>query len=69
MKTLYIPLTVALCLLLASCEKGEGVYSTKKKIVEVYSQTSGWFMNYNTESGEWEKETYDDPRYRCEEWI
>lgn len=69
MKTLYIPLTIALCLLLASCEKGEGVYSTKKKIVEVYSQTSGWFMSYNTESGEWEKETYDDPRYRCEEWT
>ena len=69
MKASHIPTAILICLFLISCEKGEGIYSAKEKIIHVYSQTSGWFMNYNNESGTWEKVSYDDARYCSEEWT
>ena len=66
-RRILIPVLMA-SLLLAGCEKGEGVYSAKKKIAEVYKECSGHYMSWSEENGEWEKTEYTEPRYMCEQW-
>ena len=64
---ILIPALIA-CLLLAGCEKGEGVYLAKKKVVEVYKECSGNYVSWNEESGEWGQIEYSEPRYMSEQW-
>lgn len=66
-RLLLVPALIAL--LVAGCEKAEGLYSAKKKIAEVYITRTGTYMSQNEETGAWEDVDYAEPRYKSEEWT
>ena len=65
-KTLIIVMAAAVLCLMGACQK-EGVYNPKKKIANIYAESTSTYAYYDGE--QWQEESYNEPKALKERWT